>query len=144
MELFFDLMQVHERLFSAAAAGLSLSWMQAHALRQLQPGTPLPMRALAGSLACDASNVTGVVDKLEERGLIERKAGRDRRVKMLALTPEGQRLRGKLLARLFAPPPHFAALSGKDARRLADLLAALLEAAEGEAHAKEGAHRRTA
>ena len=44
--------------------------MQAHVLRLLEPGEPLPMRTLARKLCCDASNVTGIVDRLEERGLV--------------------------------------------------------------------------
>jgi DNA-binding MarR family transcriptional regulator len=31
---------------------------------------PVPMRQIAESMACDASNVTGLVDRLESRGLI--------------------------------------------------------------------------
>lgn len=37
-------------------------------------GRPLPMRALAELLGCDASNVTGIVDRLEARGLVRREA----------------------------------------------------------------------
>ena len=50
------------------------------------------MSSLAGKLFCDDSNVTGIVDRLEARGLIERRpAEHDRRVKLLGLTPEGER-----------------------------------------------------
>ena len=52
------------------------------------------MSSLAGMLFCDASNVTGIVDRLEARGLIERRpAAQDRRVKLLALTPAGEQVR---------------------------------------------------
>src|ERR1700745_2983962 len=65
------------------AAEFELSPMQAHVLRLLEPGRPLPMRVLAGKLCCDASNVTGIVDRLEQRGLVERRASqKDRRVRM--------------------------------------------------------------
>jgi MarR family transcriptional regulator, organic hydroperoxide resistance regulator len=48
-------------------------------------------------LHCDASNVTGIADRLEARGLVTRQAAReDRRVKLLALTPAGMRLRAGL------------------------------------------------
>src|SRR5262249_15228793 len=53
------------------AAEFELSPMQAHVLRLLEPGEPLPMRTLARKLCCDASNVTGIVDRLEERGLVQ-------------------------------------------------------------------------
>jgi DNA-binding MarR family transcriptional regulator len=52
---------------------------------------PLPMRALAEQLVCDASNVTGIVDRLEARGLVRREAGpQDRRIKIVTATDEGR------------------------------------------------------
>src|SRR3954464_8526996 len=69
------------------AAQYDLSPMQAHVLRLLEPTAPLPMRTLARKLGCDASNITGIVDRLEERGLLVRAVSAvDRRVKMLVLT----------------------------------------------------------
>jgi DNA-binding MarR family transcriptional regulator len=81
------------------------------------------MGRLACALGCDASNVTGIVDRLEKRGLIERRPSeRDRRVKVLVVTPEGARVRRRLLLRLGEPPQSIAALSPSDRRRLALLL----------------------
>ncbi len=69
------------------------------------------MSALADALWCDASNVTGIVDKLESRGLIERQgADHDRRIKQLAVTERGRRLRDKLNARVLEPPKAIASL----------------------------------
>jgi MarR family transcriptional regulator, organic hydroperoxide resistance regulator len=100
-----------------------LTPMQLHALRALEPGLELTMSALAGSLFCDASNVTGIVDRLEDRGLIERRpAAHDRRVKMLAVTDEGARLRRQVVERLTEPPPFVAELSPADQRALRDAL----------------------
>jgi DNA-binding MarR family transcriptional regulator len=49
------------------------------------------MRSLAESLHCDASYMTDLVDKLEQRGMIERRSSaEDRRVKLIALTGWGQ------------------------------------------------------
>ena len=105
------------------AAEFELSPMQAHVLRLLEPGQPVPMRSLARKLCCDASNVTGIVDRLEKRGLIERRASEhDRRVKVLVVTAEGARVRRRLLLRLGEPPQSIAALSPADRRRLARLL----------------------
>jgi DNA-binding MarR family transcriptional regulator len=102
---------------------LGLSPMQLHALSVLQPGEEVPMSALAEQLVCDASNVTGIVDRLEARGLIERRAdARDRRVKMLALTSEGVGLREEATRRMMQPPPELAALSRRDQRTLLELL----------------------
>jgi MarR family transcriptional regulator, organic hydroperoxide resistance regulator len=107
----------------AIAAEFDLSPMQAFALRLLEPGTPLPMSDLAEALHCDASNVTGIVDRLEDRGLIARRAAdHDRRVKMLVVTESGAALRERLLARISEPPPPIAALSAADQRALRDVL----------------------
>jgi DNA-binding MarR family transcriptional regulator len=109
--------------FFAIASEYELTPMQAHALRLLEPGTELPMSALADSLHCDASNVTGIVDRLEARGLIERRsAAHDRRVKMLAVTLAGEELRAELQDRLFRAPPSVAGLSPEDQRALRDIL----------------------
>ena len=108
---------------AATAQEFGLAKMQLHALRLMEPGGELPMSALAETLVCDASNVTGIVDRLEARGLIERRpAAHDRRVKMIALTPEGELLREQLIARMTEPPPVIASLSRADQRALRDLL----------------------
>jgi len=54
------------------------------------------MRDLAVHLTCDPSYVTALADQLEERGLVVRVAGSDRRVKLLELTDEGRALRASL------------------------------------------------
>src|SRR5438309_2199601 len=80
----------------ASGAECDLSPIQFHVLHLIEPGRPLPMRRLADTLACDASNVTGLVDRLESRGLVRRVPSTDdRRVKVLQLTPAGTRLRAQ-------------------------------------------------
>ena len=109
--------------FPRVAQELGMSPKQLHVLHRLAPGVELPMGALAETMYCDASNVTGIVDRLEERGLIERRPDLDdRRVTRLAITEEGAKLRDQALARLFEPPPEIAALSRSDQRVLRDLL----------------------
>src|SRR5467141_2751638 len=89
--------------YEAKLAELHLTIPQAMLLRQL--GDALPMNEAAGKLHCDPSNVTGIVDRLEARGLIERQhLTTDRRVKHLALTPAGRRLRSRVEAVLSAAP----------------------------------------
>src|SRR5215208_6178442 len=107
-----------------AAAKLGLNPPQALALQRLEPGVPMPMGRLAEILHCDASNVTGIADRLEAAGLAERRAGeRDRRVKTLALTEKGARMRERYLSVLRVPPPAVAELSDAEAGLLRDLLA---------------------
>ncbi|MGE7388961.1 MarR family winged helix-turn-helix transcriptional regulator [Streptomyces sp. NPDC004126] len=77
------------RDFAAAAARHGLTSTQAKVLAQLDG--PVPMRGLAALLACDASNVTGIVDRLQARGLVRREPEpRDRRVKNVVATGEGR------------------------------------------------------
>jgi len=90
--------------WSALCDELHLTPSQGLALRRLDPERPLAMSTLAEALACDASNVTGIVDKLETRGLIARRgADHDRRVKTLVVTERGRALRDRLIARLLEP-----------------------------------------
>src|ERR687884_1681662 len=73
--LFFEIGMVQRARVGAQLGELGLTFAQAHALRLLEPDRPLPMSALADRLFCDASNVTGIADRLEGRGLVERRAG---------------------------------------------------------------------
>jgi len=89
--------------------GLTPGHMKALAI--LDPEEPRPMRAMADALACDASMVTWLVDRLEERGLVERRTSpTDRRVKTLVLTPLGIRTRERLAEALYTPPDDLLAL----------------------------------
>jgi DNA-binding MarR family transcriptional regulator len=102
---------------------LGLSFPQAHALKVLRPGHPIAMRELADGLHCDPSNITGIIDRLGDRGLVERgSAPGDRRVKTLMLTQEGTALRMRLLDRLSEPPPGLGRLRVDEQRQLRDLL----------------------
>lgn len=84
---------------------------------------PRPMGELAGLLHCDNSNITWIVDKLSERGLVERRPSPgDRRVKLVALTSAGMKLRDELARRRAEPPPELLALSRKDLKNLGDLI----------------------
>src|SRR4029077_9058134 len=89
--------------YQARLAEPPLTSPQAMLLHQLDD--PLPMNEVAGKLHCDPSNVTGIVDRLEGRGLIERQhLTKDRRVKQLALTAEGRRLRRRVETILSSAP----------------------------------------
>jgi len=114
--------------FNAIASEFGLAPAGVMALRYLRPGESMPMRLLAESLHFDSSNVTGIVDRLEERGLVERRpSDQDRRVKLLVITEAGTELRDRLIARMDEPPPPLANLSPEDQWALRDLLARALE-----------------
>jgi DNA-binding MarR family transcriptional regulator len=117
-----------QRLF-AIAQEFELAPQQMIAVRMLGGG-PGKMSELAQALCCDNSNVTGIVDRLEERGLVRREsAKKDRRVKLLFLTEEGERMRIEITKRMAEPPPPIASLSEEDQRTLRDVLRRAVEGA---------------
>ncbi|MBD0329533.1 MAG: MarR family transcriptional regulator [Thermoleophilia bacterium] len=129
--LLFEFFLGLDPYLQAIAGEFGLTEAQGHALVLLEPGRPLPMHELADALHCHASNVTGLVDALERRGLVERRpAEHDRRVKMIAVTGEGAALRKQALRRLYEPPAAIAALSAADQRALRDVMRRVLAAAE--------------
>jgi DNA-binding MarR family transcriptional regulator len=102
-------------------APYSLTLKHSFALHALDE--PMAMNALAERLGIDASYVTTIADQLEERGLIERQPHpTDRRVKSLALTPEGRQLRERLADELWTDVPMLDALSAADRKTLRQLL----------------------
>src|SRR3981081_681555 len=116
----FELVHAH---FAAVVAELDLAPMQAKALHELNAEPPISMRELAERLRSDPSNITGLVDRLEARGLVERRPDpNDRRIKGLALTPPGAKLRERLFARLYSAPASVAELSECEQRSLRDVL----------------------
>jgi MarR family transcriptional regulator, organic hydroperoxide resistance regulator len=122
-ELLFRVAKAKHGVLTERLAELDLTPVQGHALRRLDPERPLAMSALAEALYCHASNVTGIVDRLESRGLVERTPGADdRRVKTLVLTPEGAEVRARVIELLSEPPAALAALSAADQRALRDIL----------------------
>lgn len=123
----FELLMAQRPRVPAIAAQHGLTPAQCHALRLLKPGRPLAMGRLAAGLACDASNITGIVDRLETRGLIERhSAPCDRRIKEIALTPAGIEVRAKILQGLAEPPEAIARLTVDDHRALCAILRKVL------------------
>src|ERR1700690_2483749 len=81
--------RTHEVL-AAVAARHDLTVQQVGLLRVLDE--PVSMRAFAEELSCDPSNVTGLIDRVERLGLVDRIPDPDdRRIRMLPLTTKGRR-----------------------------------------------------
>jgi DNA-binding MarR family transcriptional regulator len=121
--LFWQIFTQDKRRRWAILSELGISPQQAMALSTLKPGEPIPMRALAEALHCDNSNITGIVDRLEAAGLAERRPdARDRRVKAVVLTKEGEQMQIEIERRAGEPPPTIASLSAEDAIALRDIL----------------------
>jgi DNA-binding MarR family transcriptional regulator len=109
--------------YSTIAESLDLTTAQAKALAVLQPDRPLPMRALAKLIHQDPSNLTAVVDRLEERGLIERRGSTDdRRVKGLLITPAGLALADTFRTQLGADLGPLAGIAPERIVTLRDIL----------------------
>lgn len=113
----------HRPRFPTVATELDLAPKQLGLLVRLEPGEQKPMRVLGESIFCDASYTTDLVDRLEARGLLERRPDpSDRRVKLIALTAEGERCRARAIELLYEPPAGFAELTGDEIETLARLL----------------------
>jgi MarR family transcriptional regulator, organic hydroperoxide resistance regulator len=112
---------VYPPRFLEVARKLGLTPATLGALTRLEE--PRTMGEMAELLRCDPSNVTGIVDALEARGLAERRPSKvDRRVKVVDLTAKGQRLRGRLMAKLSEPPRWLLGLSERDQRALRGIM----------------------
>ena len=114
---FFDTARHRQRVLSEAG----LTPNDVRALMALDPERGRTMRALAEAWLCDASNATFIVDRLEERGLAERRsvALRSSRQDGRADRPR-DRMRGRILQRFFEPPPELLELSRTDLEALRD------------------------
>ena len=130
VELIGDIVARYHEDYEDAAAEHSLTGAQARLLSLLSL-EPLPMRKLARKLRCEPSNVTGIVDRLESRGLVERRPDpADRRVKLAAATQEGRRVAKDLRESLrFAREP-LAGLGREERLALRGLLRQMLQQPE--------------
>ena len=116
-------MMARKQQFPQIAASFKLNPGALHALLTLDPDEPQSMSTLAGGWGCDASNVTWLVDRLEEQGLVERRAHpTDRRVRTVALTTKGVRVRKQVETMIHEAPPAIAELSPADLGTLCRVL----------------------
>jgi DNA-binding MarR family transcriptional regulator len=120
----FRLIQSQKPWMAEKLAEFDLTLMMAHALDTLAGLGEASMSEFAGAMFCDASNATGLIDRLERRGLAARHAAEhDRRAKVVRLTPEGARLNKRLERIIWGePPPPIADLSAADQRTLREIL----------------------
>jgi MarR family transcriptional regulator, organic hydroperoxide resistance regulator len=122
-QLILDLFFRQRGRMLAIAQEFGLAPQQAIAIKLLDRERGTPMSELAKTLHCDNSNVTGIADRLEAHGLIERRAcPTDRRVKTLVLTAKGAEIQAAYASRLGAVPPELAALSEADAASLLEIM----------------------
>jgi DNA-binding MarR family transcriptional regulator len=123
---FFGVVQRMKQDTARRAAEWDMSIAQVRALYALRE--PLSMRELAERLYLDPSNLTALVDRLEDLGLVERRADADdRRVKRLVITPKGAHLSEEIFDAVFAGGTVFDMLDAAEQRQLLDLLGRLVE-----------------
>jgi DNA-binding MarR family transcriptional regulator len=121
--LMYGLMMERKQDMPAIAASFGINPGAMHALMHLDPETPKSMSALADILKCDASNVTWLIDRLEESGLAERRPHpTDRRIRTVAITANGLQVRAQIEARLFEAPESLRSLSTRDLETLGKVL----------------------
>src|SRR3979490_1361227 len=85
---------------------LGLTPNDSRALGGLDPQLARTMRSLAEEWRCDASTATWIVDRLQQRGLVERRSDpRDRRITLVALTTRGVKTKAQLMRGIYEPPP---------------------------------------
>lgn len=123
-KLFLSVARAQED-FGAIAEEFGLTALQARTLLWLE--SPRAMREVADHLSCDASNVTGLADRLQRLGMVERVAGEDRRVKLLSLTEQGVTARTELARRVAAGSTVAARLSATERAQLSTLLDKLID-----------------
>ena len=119
---FFETVKHRQRVF----ADRGLTPNDARALFVLDGTRGRSMSELADEWLCDASNATWIVDRLEERGLAERRTmPTDRRVKLVVLTAKGSRTREEMFRKLYEPPPELLELDREDLEALRDAVSKL-------------------
>lgn len=127
----FWLVDLWRAEFEAIYRRLELTHQQAAALMIVGFNDGTPMRRVATLLGADASNVTGLVDRLEAAGLVERSAATDdRRIKRLRLTPTGRARWTELSAALHGPPSFMGVLDPDARQALRGAIDTMVKAAE--------------
>jgi DNA-binding MarR family transcriptional regulator len=113
-------------------------------LQALEPDEAISMGAIADVLQCDPSMATWLIDRLEERKLVERKMlTTDRRVKIVSLTRRGVRVKTKVLAHLMEPPPELLTLGLERLEALHGALSALPPSERRHTHGRGEGRRGT-
>ncbi|HJP81506.1 MAG TPA: MarR family transcriptional regulator [Candidatus Saccharimonadales bacterium] len=139
--IYWQMVQVAVRVkhdLGRLAETYDLTNMQVFTLCSLSPSEDLPMNRLSHLLACDASNVTGIVDRLVQRGLITRaECETDRRVKVISLTESGRQLREVMIEEIVSNrPPTMSVLSEKELEQFDYLLTKALTKQEKDSQKK--------
>ena len=99
LEAVYEIVMATTHRAEPALSELGLTMSTAYALWAIDPEEPAPtMKAMAQRLRCNASNLTFISDRLVKLGYITRTEDpRNRRFRVLSLTPTGQAARQRAL-----------------------------------------------
>ncbi len=111
-------------VFAEIAEHIGVPVHLARALCLLQDAAP--MNELATKLACDKSYITPLADDMESLDLVKRVPGKDRRTKLLALTPKGVAVRDALETQIALRSPVMERLNDVDRATLESILTKLI------------------
>ncbi len=129
-QLMFDYLMYTRPARDRSLESRGLTPNDARALSGLDRNEGCPIGALARAWGCDPSNATFIIRRLEKAGLAERRTmPGDGRVKLVALTARGEKVRKELLAEFRQPPPELLSLDSSDLEMLTQILRQLRPAA---------------
>lgn len=93
---FMEFLMLSKHAIFELAANYGLTGMQAATLCLLDK--PYRMSTLSKLFNCDPSNITGLIDGLEQKEMVARYADKsDRRIKMVKLSVKGRQVRSRLI-----------------------------------------------
>lgn len=104
------------------------TWTQFHALYHVEE-EGIAVNELAAELHCNASNITGLIDRMKEHDLVYREhSQKDRRVWLVKLNPAGRKLKNELFPRhLNNIKERMSMLNEEELKTLKKLLQKLIE-----------------
>ena len=121
--LLHDVARLMRKRFEQKARGLGLTRSQCSVLAHLARHEGIQQGGLAEILEIEPITLTRILDRLEQAELVERRAHpTDRRIRTVALTRKGAKIRTQVEARLYEAPDNVRALSARDLEALAKVL----------------------
>ena len=122
--------QIHVAIFHEECGNFSITPVQFGLLTILDGKSPLDQVTLAAEVGIDRTNVADVVTRLENRGLVERRANQsDRRTRLVSITEDGRAFRQRVQNCMEIAQERFLAPLGEEDRRVfMRLLRELVEA----------------
>ena len=96
----FEFLMTAKQQIMAIGGEFGLTAIQTTTLILLDGKKPQPMNFFCRLYHCDASNITGIIDGLEKKGLVSRQnSPDDRRIKVIKLESAGKRLQQSIFKR---------------------------------------------